>query len=393
MGDDQQYSRRTLLGVGATAGFSLIAGCAGSGSTETERPTEESVGDTETATEPAETPTSTESGHSVSMEPVGTVEFDAIPETWFPFTADYADMGVALGQADGLEAIGIRARYGAHHYEELPGVSVDTEALTELYQEGTDKELFYEIDADVHVIDPNFMINRLGWDRGDVEEVTENSAPFFGNTGFSQVYDWHDYRYYSMYEALEKLAELFQQRDRYEAFSAYHDEVLAGVESRLPEDRPDIAVLYPAGIPPDSFYPYLVGEGTQSKQWRDLGVGDALARNGITDAQVSGSTIDYETLLEIDPDAIAVRLQGNVSAEYFDENIRSHMEDHEVASQLTAVQNDRVIYGGLTYQGPIIHLFQLEAAAQGLYPSEFGGEQLFNRQRVADIVTGAFRDA
>ena len=107
---------------------------------------------------------------------------------------------------------------------------------------------------------------------------------------------------------------------------------------------------------------------------------------------VSGSTIDYETLLEIDPDAIAVRLGGNITDQYFDDNIRSHMEDHDVASQLTAVQNDRVIYGGMTYQGPIIHLFQLEAAAQGLYPDEFGGEQLFDRQRVADIVTGAFRD-
>jgi iron complex transport system substrate-binding protein len=392
MVDDRELSRRTLLGAGATAGISLAAGCTGGDGTATENASTESETATETATETAVETDAADPGYSVSMAPVGTVEFDEVPETWFPFTGDYADMGVALGQADGLEAIGLRARYGAHLYEELPGVSVDNPELTELYQEGTDKELFYEIDADVHVVDPNFMINRLGWDESDVAEVTENGAPFFGNTGFSQVYDWHDYRYYSMYEALEKLAELFQQRERYEAFSAYHDEVLSEVESRLPEERPDVAVLYPAGVPPDSFYPYLVGEGTQSKQWRDLGVGDALAQNGVADAQASGSTIDYETLLEIDPDAIAVRLQGNVSDQYFDDNIRSHMEDHDVASQLTAVQNDRVIYGGLTYQGPIIHLFQLEAAAQGLYPDAFGGEQLFDRQRVADIVTGAFRD-
>jgi len=42
----------------------------------------------------------------------------------------------------------------------------------------------------------------------------------------------------------------------------------------------------------------------------------------------------------------------------------------------------------MTYQGPIIHLFQLERAAQGIYPDEFGGEKLFDRQAVADIVTG-----
>ncbi|AFO55497.1 hypothetical protein NJ7G_0242 [Natrinema sp. J7-2] len=56
------------------------------------------------------------------------------------------------------------------------------------------------------------------------------------------------------------------------------------------------------------------------------------------------------------------------------------------------VQNDRVIYGGMTYQGPIIHLFQLERAAHGLYPDEFGDEERFDRGRVADIVTGEHRD-
>jgi len=128
-------------------------------------------------------------------------------------------------------------------------------------------------------------------------------------------------------------------------------------------------VLYPAGIPPESFYPYLVGEGTQSKQWRDLDVEDALANHDVTDAQAGGGRIDYETLLEIDPDAIAVRIQGEITDEYFRENVLDHLKDHEVASELAAVRNDRVFYGGLTYQGPIIHLFQLERAARGLYPT------------------------
>jgi hypothetical protein len=46
--------------------------------------------------------------------------------------------------------------------------------------------------------------------------------------------------------------------------------------------------------------------------------------------------------------------------------------------------------GVVGYRDPIIHLFQLETAAQGVYPDEFGGEQLFDRQRVADIVNGEF---
>jgi iron complex transport system substrate-binding protein len=379
-------SRRAYLKCsGALLGGGLLAGCsgqAGSGSTATESGTA-SISTQATENDPTG---GEETAYSVTMEPVGRLAFDRPPETWVPFTGDYADMGVALGQGDGLEAIGVPARYASHHYDELPGVSVGE--LTPLYNEGTGKEVFYELDADLHVIDPNFMIERLGWTEADVAEIRENVAPWFGNTGFTRVYDWHDYRYYSLYEAFEKLAAVFQERDRYEAFRAYHDELLADVRSRLPAERPDVAILYPADIPSESFYPYLVGDGYQSKQWRDLRVGDALARNGVADAQASGGTIDYEGLLEIDPDAIAIRLQGDRTDSYVQRNVVEHMRRHDVASELTAVEDDRVFYGGVTYQGPIIHLFQLERAARGLYPDVFAGEQLFDRQRVADIVNG-----
>lgn len=378
--ETKRSTRRTYLtGLGAVVAGSALTGCSGSAETGPE---------TSTRTTQSASTTQAESSYTVSMAPVGDVTFEDVPETWLTYTADYADMGVALGQGDGLAAVGVRARFATHFYDELPGVDVDKDALTQLWQDGTSKEVFYSVDADVHVVDPNFMINRLQWNQDDVDEITKNVAPFFGNTIFTRVYDWHDYQYYSLYEAFGKLADLFQQRERYEAFRAYHDEVVADVKARLPAETPDIAILYPGGIPPESFYPYLVGEGTQSKQWVDLEVGDALAEHGITDAQAGGGTIDYETLLEIDPDAIAVRLQGNVSDAYFRENVVAHMENHEVASELTAVQNGRVFYGGLTYQGPIVHLFQLEQAAHGLYPDVFGGEELFDRQRVSDIVTG-----
>lgn len=333
--------------------------------------------------------TTTGESYSVSMAPVGSVTFDSVPQTWVPFTGDYADMGVALGQSDGLSAIGVAARYGAFYYDDLPGVSVDTSSLTELYQgDSVGKEVFYELDADVHVVDPNFMVNRLSWSQGDVTEITNQVAPFFGNTTFTQVYDWHDYRYYTMEELLGKLGAVFDQRGRAEAFTAVLDDVHSTVESDLPNQTPSIALLYPADVPPESFYPYLVGEGTTSKQWRTLGVEDALAANDVADAQAGGSAIDFETLLEIDPDVLAVRLQGEITDQYFQENIVTPLENHEVASQLSAVQNGRVIYAGLTYQGPIIYLHQLERAAQGVYPDAFGGSQLFDRQRVANIVTG-----
>ena len=293
MARDSRYGStwRRFLKAGAGVGTGgLLAGCtneegaepSADGTTGSSRPTTGSGSTTGADGSKAETgaDSGAEGSYSVTMEPVGTVEFDAVPETWVPYTADYADMGVALGRADGLEAIGVRERYGTHYYEELSGVSVDKEELTQLWQDDTGKEVFYELDADVHTIDPNFMINRIGWDRADVDEIAGNVAPFVGNTMFTRVYDWHDYRYYSLYEAFGKMAELFGETERYEAFRTYHDEVLTTVGERLSAETPDVAILYPAGVPPESFYPYLVGRGTQSKQWADLRVGDASRRTG-----------------------------------------------------------------------------------------------------------------
>jgi len=374
MSEGIRSTRRTVLqAAGTAAGAGLLAGC-----TSDALGTGDSAGD------------DSESAYSVTMEPVGTVGFDEVPERWVPYTGDYADMGVALGRADGLAAVGIRDRFGTHAYDELPGVSVDKEALTQLWQEGTDRETFYDLDADVHLIDPNFMINRIQWDQGDVDEIRENVAPFLGNTVFSASYEWHDYPRYSLYEAFEKVAELFQERERYEAFAQMHEEVLSDVTARLPEERPDVAVLFPESVPPEAFYPYVIDDGTQSKQWTDLGVGHALEESDVADFHETRGTIDYETLLEVDPDVIAVRQQGGVSETEFEETIVSHMRDHDVASDLTAVTEDRVVRGGMTYQGPILNLFQLEQAAGDVYPEEFGGETLFDRQRVADIVTGDF---
>jgi iron complex transport system substrate-binding protein len=372
--DTSTTTRRDVVKYGgALLAGSALAGCTGA---------PESQSDTTTAATTA-SPT-----HSVTMEPVGTVEFDTVPETWVPFTGDYADMGVALGQADGMEGIGLKGRYAAHLYEELPGVSVDEADLAQLWQDRTGKEIFLELDADVHVIDPNFMINRLQWTEGDVVEIRETVAPFVGNTSFTRAYEWHDYRYYSMYEALEKLATLFDERERYEAFRDYHDAVLAAVEDRLPDRTPEVAVLVPADTPPESFWPYRIGQGTQSKHWNDLGVADAFDDTEVADAQAGGGRIDYERLLSIDPDVIAIRRSGETTQGWVDENVTAHMEDHPVAGDLRAVQDDRVVYGGRTYQGPIIHLFQLETVAQGLYPDAFGGEELFDRDRVAEIVRG-----
>jgi len=76
------------------------------------------------------------------------------------------------------------------------------------------------------------------------------------------------------------------------------------------------------------------------------------------------------------------------------------MEDHSVGSQLTAVQENNIFPGQYGEQGPLVNLLQTEMVVQQLYPEEFGSfepdqfpevpedRQLFDRQRVADIITG-----
>jgi ABC-type Fe3+-hydroxamate transport system substrate-binding protein len=138
-----------------------------------------------------------------------------------------------------------------------------------------------------------------------------------------------------------------------------------------------------------------------------MGVTDALA-----DAVGPGYgddgrniTLDYELLLEADPDVLLVL---GPMTEYFDlDEIRTRLEEHEITSEVTAVREGNVHAQGARRQGPILNLFQTEMTAKQLYSDRFGewpgyvdgepypgipeGERLFDRGRVADIVNGDIR--
>jgi iron complex transport system substrate-binding protein len=235
-------TRRDYMKYGsAVIGGGLLAGCTGSNggdSTQTDTPTEE--------TTDRETETPEDTSYSVTMEPVGTVDFNAVPQSIAPFTADYIDMLVALGHGDAVESVWLQARYKTRHYQELDGVSVDLDGLTELWNDGVSKEPFYEMDADLHLMDPNTLTNWFQvWDQSDLDEIRENVAPFLGNVIFRRTDDWHDYRYYTLYEAFEKVAQIVQERERFEAIKEIHDELVADVQARLPapDDRPNAALI------------------------------------------------------------------------------------------------------------------------------------------------------
>jgi len=374
---------------GAVVGGGLFAGCTGqsdSGSTST--PEDES--------------------YSVTMAPVDEVTFESVPERWIAGFGMDADIGVALGQAEGLVDMLSWSGYTGF-YDELPGVSVDTDDWGYLITDegNVDKERFYELDPDLITVDPNRLWN---FDHDDIEEIMQNIAPFLGNasrrTRGEDFYegawpDGHPYRYYSIREQLEIYGQAFQQQERASAMAEVHRETIESVRSRLPpeSERPSIGLIHPTWPDPQNgsfavYNPISETERTYGKkQYRDLGVRDAFG--GVYDGESSIKT-DYEGLLNHDPDAFVFHF-GVLNQEETPSTIEA-MKSDSIGSELTAVQNDRLYLGGTAYQGPIINLFQTEMLAKQLYPEEFGewhglgetpeDEQLFDRQRVADIVNG-----
>lgn len=385
--------RRRFLTAGVATVGAALAGCTGGSDSEGSNNTTagEATSETTTGGTTAGTAKSTGGGaYSVSMAPMGEVTFEQVPKKWIAGTGDWADMGVALG-LDAPGALWLPERFNSYHYEELPGVSVDKSKITALYSDGVDKEVFYELGSDVHVFDPNFLANRFnGWEQSDIDELRENVAPYFGNTIFSREYPWHNYRYYSLYDAFGKLAKVFQREERHRKLKSVHDELVSDVQSQLPpqSERPSVAVVYPQPVDePESFLPYPLGKGTTFAHMNTLKLKGAFG-NDVNSFTNDRGEVDYETLLEIDPDALLLQGHETKSAKKFQNTVVSYLKNQEVASQLTAVKNGDVYRAGGLYQGPLINLFLIERLGRDLYPDSLGSKPMFNRDRVASIVTG-----
>mgnify|MGYP000415732974 CR=1 FL=1 len=391
----QQFSssRRAVMTAGVAAGTTALAGCIGGTGVDSAN------GD--------------ESGsYTVTMAPMGDVEFDAVPENAFVTFTQYADMAVALGHGDAVSTLFAPEMSGTtmnKFYERLPGVSFDWGGLTNPLQNGVTKEQLYSAESDVHFLDPSYVLTTQDdWDTSDIEEIADTVAPWVGSY-HSGVHSEpaaayaDSYEYYTLWELFETVAAVFRERQRYEALKGVYEDMLARIESTLPpeDERPTVArVTLGDGV----FYTYhLNTPGFWQAETRPLGAHDALA-----DVEWSGDwgTVNYETMLEADPDVI-LHLWG-ITSSYAITDIRQRLESHAAGSELTAVQTDRVVASGMRYQGPIMNLFQLEMTAKQLYPEQFGAwpgyeagqpypeipndEQLFDRERVANIVTGAVDD-
>jgi iron complex transport system substrate-binding protein len=413
---------------GAVVGGGLLAGCAGQGdggTGGTEEQSNSDTGGTDSGNEPTEsddeTDDSTESAdeeatetgsntpYEACIEPVGCLTFEEVPETYVVYHGGWADMAFALGQQDGLLAASAFTWFPPYVFEPFDLDVPSADEFPSLWADGWDKEQFFELDPDVFLIDPEFL-HGVGWDsswdEADTEEIEEKVAPFFGNS-MRRRREFHDYKLYPLYEGLERLADLFQEHERYEAFVELHEEVQTTISERLPpeDERPEVALMYGSNSNPKkgNFSPlYAEDEGYEMKPYRDLEVESAFS-----ESLVEGGEIDYERLLDVDPEIIifsqGIQMTGDTdsfSPDAFRERFLTPMQDDPVGSELSAVQEGNIYPGPLNEQGPIVNLLHTEMVAQQLYPEEFGAfdpesfpqvpqeQQLFDRQWVTDIING-----
>jgi iron complex transport system substrate-binding protein len=411
----QAPTRREYVKYGGTLiGGGLLAGCAGKSDSGTTPPGTETDTETETATP---TDTSPDASREACLFPVGCKEFESHPESVTTYNMGWADMVVALGQADKLRT----NRYSAPtlFYDRFD-VDYDADWPALWQNGGWSKEVMYEIDPELFLVDPNLLAAwDSNWEEADTTEITENVAPFFGcynrriRGGWQRELDYPE-QAPSMLEAFDAVGTALGERERTDAWLELHEEMQEELQSRLPSaDPPSIALINSGSNPAKGeFYVlYLEDNGYEMKTYRDLDLVGADAFAGVETGQY-GLT-DYETILEIDPDVIVVHWgittgsmtfggDGAFDAEQFRTKFVEPMENHQVGSQLTAVQEGRIYPGATAEQGPLVNAFQTELTARQFYPEEFGEltldapfdvpeeKRLFDRQRVADIINGDF---
>jgi ABC-type Fe3+-hydroxamate transport system substrate-binding protein len=402
MGD--RVTRRRYL-QSAAAGTALLAGCASPESSDDRNAGDSTTDEQGDAGSATATGTTESTSYQASLAPMGDVTFEEPPESAFVLFPQYADMAVALGHGDAVNSIFVPQMSGPtmnNYYDHLDGVSFDYEELPDPLGDGLDPEQFYDLGSDVHFLDPAYVRNQDGWSASDVGDVESSIGPWFGNFYSGTHARPHeayrdDYEYYTLWELFGRVADVFQERERFEALRGVHEDLLATIEDGLPpeDDRPTaVRVTYSEG----SFFTYHLNKpGYWLADTRPLGADDAFADENWSNLW---GTVGYETMLDADPDVI-LHLWG-ATPTYDMADVRERLRESEAGGRLSAVEDDRVYASGMRYQGPIMNLFQLEMTAKQLYPDAFGAwpdyqggsypeipeaEQLFDRERVASVVT------
>ena len=182
--------RDTIKYGGAVVGGSLLAGCASQSG-------------------PQSTPTQTNAGdesYSVTMKPHGATTFSEVPETYASRSTTWTEIGFLL---TGEEPVAMEepGGYPSYFYDPLPGVEFDTDQPRNIASEdsGWGKEVFYEADPDVSLIDPNVARDYGKWEDDDIKEIETNVSSFAGSFARRPFPEYDErYPFYSLCECLKK---------------------------------------------------------------------------------------------------------------------------------------------------------------------------------------------
>lgn len=369
---------------GAVIGGGLFAGCAGDEGSQ-------SPSTTSPTTSEKEGQTATDTSYEVCIPDRYCATFEDVPEKWAAALPVELEMGILLHKVDGFVGM-FYPSYPTSYYDRLD-IDIETDNKVQLLSTAggspsVDKEVFYEANPDVFLIDPKTLSwYSQSWDDADTEEITTEVAPFIGHHGY-YVLSQFGYEPWPLMDYFEVIAQVFDEGDRYEAFRTFHDRSLEAITERLPSESPRVAVL--SNFDPDegTVHPFAVENGGWSvKPYKDVGAEDVFA-----DMDLTGQTVDYETLIELDPDAI-VFLETLASSgfepkghEEFREEYLAPLQDGST-SEISAVENERVYPGPTGTIGPLSSILGTEAAAKQLYPETFDSEeQLFDRDRLAELL-------
>jgi ABC-type Fe3+-hydroxamate transport system substrate-binding protein len=351
--------------------------------------------------------------YSVTMSPVGTVTFQRPPERIVTQDANYNDMLVAVNRDDKLLATGYQNNFYDGFYRQLPAVDFSLNPKTLIYLSAAsgnmfDKELLYQLRADIHHIDPLQLAQSRSWSKADVEEIARNVGPFFANRySRENIYEGDEpYRFYNVWELADKVAQVYRQPERIAALEKIGDRLTRDIKAKLPppDKRPKVGLIYYAK---GRITPYSLGHGGFGQaQYVAVGALDAFAELKIAtygEGGGRGAALDLEGLLAIDPDVLIMPLaiygapgSGQGARAAYEQLLK--LGDDPLGKRLKAFQTGRVHPGGTPLQGPVFYLFQIEMAAKQIYPDLFGAyrddqhyppeEQLFDRGLVAKILRG-----
>lgn len=290
----------TILGGG------LLAGCTSDG----DNPTPADGTDTATNSPP---PTDSPTSYEVTIEPAGSRTFEEAPETYASIPGAWMD--IAMGFGIQPKAVAAFDRLPLKYYDALPGVDFDADAVRTLGESAEsqyDKEVFYDVDVDVHLMDPRMLKKYSGWNDEDLEEIESNVGPILGSL-IRFPFGGRD-PYYTLYEAFEKAAQIFQRQAQYEAWVTLKESFYTDIESRVPVSGDDIPTVaaFNFGFDPESgkfFAANIDAPRNDTRSFRMLGVNNAFQG----EEYIPFKPIGTEKLLDVDPDYIGMIGSSRIS--------------------------------------------------------------------------------